>query len=240
MPQAFPPDPFQMRDLSAYQFTSHTGQGAADSDQLVKGISYVFSNSFGSNPKTGQPYRLGPKTTRERLLSTNHVFVARHADGIAGYLYARVISSSLGTVGWIDSLAVLPLHRRRGVATQLVNEFVSKVGDCRWVGCATPNPIAALVITNIVHGATYVGECRSPQEVISVIEEIRPQCPDLRGADFNPTRLLVKTTFTPTMSEDSTEWRPPNPSEPPPWWASLENLPDEYEALLVIDRTAGS
>ncbi len=82
----------------------------------------------------------------------------------------------------------------------------------------------------------YVEGCRPSPEVISMIEYIRPKCPDLRGTDFNPTRLLVKTKFTPVKSEDTTEWRPPHPSEPPPWWASLENLPDDYEALLIIDR----
>ncbi len=227
-----------MKDLSAYEFSSYSGVDAANSDALVKGISSVFSNSFGENPKTGKPYRLGPTTTKERLLSTNHVFVAQHSEGMTGYLYARVISSGRGSAGWIDSLTVLPAHRRRGVATRLVNEFVSTVSGCRWVGCATPNPVAALVITKSVSGAWYIGECHAPEEVIFMIEEIRPKCPDLRGADFNPARLLVKTRFTPVMSADVTEWRPPHPSEPPPWWASLENLPDEYEALLIIDREA--
>lgn len=229
-----------MKDVSAYQFSSYGGQEAADSDPLVRGISHVFSNSFGSNPKTGQPYRLGQKKTKERPLSTKWVFVARHHEGMAGYLYARVLSSSTGAVGWIDSMAVLPQHRRKGVATYLVNDFAAKMSDCRWVGCATPNPIAALVITKAVSGSTYIGECHAPDDVIAMIEEIRPKCPDLRGADFSPARLLVQTTFTPTMSEDTTEWRPPHPSEPPPWWASLENLPEEYEALLIIDRSTNN
>lgn len=227
-----------MKDLFAYEFLSCRGQAAADSDAIIKGISSIFSNSFGTNPKTGKPYRLGTKTTRERLLSTNHVFVARHAEEMTGYLYARVLTSRRGKVGWIDSLAVLPLHRRKGLGTRLVNEFVSTAADCRWVGCATPNPIAAFVVTKTVGGTTYIGECRAPEEVIAVFEEIRPRCPDLQGADFNPARLLIKTKFTPVRSEDTTEWRPPHPSEPPPWWASLENLPEEYEALLIIDRNA--
>lgn len=202
----------------------------------MRGVSSVFSHSFGENPKTRRPYRLGPKTTRERLFSTNHVFVAQNPEGMVGYLYARILGSCSGTVGWIDSLAVLPLHRRKGVATRLVEEFLTKVSECRWAGCATPNPIAALVITRAVKGTTYVEGCQPPREVISMIEDIRPKCPDLRGTDFNPARLLVKTQFTPVRSEDTTEWKPPHPSEPPPWWASLENLPDDYEALIIIDR----
>lgn len=225
-----------MSDLSAYEFHAYGGPEAAGFDSLVKGISTVFSNSFGTNPKTGSPYRLGPRKTRERLLTTNHVMVAQHSQGMVGYLYARVINSGMGKVGWIDSLAVLPPYRLRGVATRLVSELVSVAQDCRWVGCATPNPIAALVITRAVTGAVYVGECHAPPEVILMIEEIRSRCPDLQGADFSPARLLVKTKFTPVLSEDTTEWRPPHPSEPPPWWASLENLPEEHEALLIIDR----
>ena len=227
-----------MNDLFDYRFRAYSGQEAADSESLVKGISYVFSHSFGTNPKTGKAYRLGPKTTKERLMTTNYVVIAQHSEEVIGYLYARVIKSGRGKVGWIDSLAVLPPHRRKGIGTRLVNDFVSTTSDTRWIGCATPNPIAALVITKTVKGAAYIGECHAPEEVISMVEEIRPRCPDLQGADFNPTRLLVKTQFTPVRSEDSTEWRPPHPSEPPPWWASLENLPKEYEALLIIDRKA--
>ena len=202
----------------------------------MKGVSAVFSHSFGENPKTRKPYRLGPKTTRERLSTTNHLIAAECSDDMVGYLYSRILNSGSETVGWIDSLAVLPLHRRKGVATRLVEELLFQVTACRWVGCATPNPIAALVITRAMKGITYVEGCQPPREVISMIEDIRPKCPDLRGTDFNPTRLLVKTKFTPLRSEDTTEWKPPHPTEPPPWWASLENLPDDYEALVIIDR----
>lgn len=225
-----------MKDLSAYQFHSFPGPEASETDHLVKGVSTVFSHSFGENPKTKKPYRLGPKTTRERLSSTNHLFAAQASEEMVGYLYSRTLDSGSGSIAWIDSLAVLPLHRRRGVATRLVEDFISKVSGCRWVGCATPNPVAAFVITRAVRGTTYVEGSHPPQEIISMIEDIRPKCPDLRGTDFNPTRLLVKTQFTPVKSEDTTEWKPPHPSEPPPWWASLENLPDDYEALIIIDR----
>lgn len=196
----------------------------------------MFSHSFGKNPKTDKPYRLGPKTTRDRLSTTSYLFAGQYPHEMVGYLYARILESGSGTVGWIDSLAVLPLHRRKGVATKLVEEFLSRASECRWIGCATPNPIAALVITRTVNGRTYVEGSQPSAEVVAMIEEIRPQCPDLQGTDFNPARLLVKTKFTPVKSEDTTEWKPPHPSEPPPWWASLENLPEEYEALLIIDR----
>jgi GNAT superfamily N-acetyltransferase len=226
-----------MNPLEEYSFSVHVGSEAAHTPEIVEGISDVFSHSFGTNPRTGKHYRLGPKTTKDRLLSTGHVFVARSAENeIIAYLYARVIRSEHGIVVWVDSLAVLPTHRLKGIATHLVTQLLETIPESRWVGCATPNPVAAWVITKGVGGTPYLGECDPPHEVISMIEYIRPQCPDLQGADFNPTKLLVKTKFTPVMSEDATEWRPPHPSEPPPWWASLENLPEGYEALLIIDR----
>jgi GNAT superfamily N-acetyltransferase len=225
-----------MNQQSPYDYRRLAGCDAAQSTDIVNAVSHIFSNSFGTNPQTGQPYTLGPKTTRKRLDRTDHVFTAQHkANGFIGYLYARRIPYSQGAVGWIDSLAVLPAHRRKGVASSLVKKLTLATPDCRWFGCATPNPIAALVITNVVRGKTYIGDCNPPAEVVSVINEIRPQCPDLSGVEFNPRTLLVRTTFTPVSIDDTKEWNPPHPSEPPPWWSSLTNLPSEYEALLLID-----
>lgn len=219
-----------------YDFQYYPATEAANTPEVVKAISHVFSNSFGNNPD-GKPYRLGLKTTKTRLESTDHVIVAQSPmDDIVGYLYARVINYSNGMVGWIDSVAVMPNHRRKNVATHLVDKLLSRIPETKWVGCATPNPIAAFVITKVVPGTAYVGECNPPQEVIEMINEIRASCPDLRGADFNHRKLLVRTNFTPVSSEETTEWSPPQPTEPPPWWASLRNLPSDYEALLVIDR----
>ena len=227
-----------MNERDAYEFSAYKGMDAAAIPSLVDAVSHIFCNSFGTTPQ-GKPYRLGPKKTKERLESTDLLFVAQHqTEGIIGYLYARILPYTHGIVGWIDSLAVLPHHRRKKVATRLVDTLIEALSTCRWVGCATPNPIAALVITNVVHGKVYIGECSPSQEFIDMINEIRPQCPDLSGADFNARSLRVKTHFTPVSSEETREWSPPHPSEPPPWWASLQNLPSEYEALLVIDRVA--
>ncbi len=228
------------RSDNPYDFRYYPARDAAASSEVINAISRVFSSSFGSSPK-GRPYRLGPRMTKARIESTHHVIVSRHhadADEIVGYVYASVIAYAKEVVGWIDSLAVMPNHRRRKIATRLVDDLLGRIPDCRWVGCATPNPIAALVITRVVRGHAFVGECQLPQEVIDMIEQIRPRCPDLRGADFNPRKLLVRTNFSPVCSEDTTDWSPPHPSEPPPWWASLKNLPNNHEALLIIDRKA--
>lgn len=219
-----------------YDFLPYTGAEAANTPELVKAISFVFSHSFGINPKTKEPYKLGPKKTKERLQSTGYLFVSHlNKASIVGYLYGRVIEITNGRVGWIDSLAVLPDHRRKGVGSNLVRQFNLKLSDCRWFGCATPNPIAALVVSKVIEGRLFVDRCNPPEEVITMINDIRPRCPDLRGASFNPTELRIKTDFTPISSEETLDWNPPQPSEPPPWWSSLKNLPNRYEALLIID-----
>lgn len=220
-----------------YQFQSHSGSSASESSLLVQAVSSIFSNSFGTNPKTQQPYRLGPKTTKKRLALAHRLFLASdEADHSVGYLFATEIASSRGSVGWIDSLAVLPQHRRKGVGTRLVENFAEHFASVRWIGCATPNPIAVFVITKVVKGELYIGECAPTDELLAMINDIRPLCQDLSGVDFNPSSLLVRTKFHPSGTGDNREWSPPQPTEPPPWWSSLENLPNQYEALLIVDK----
>ena len=220
-----------------YQFQSYSGSSASESSSLVHAVSSIFSNSFGINPNTQQPYRLGSKTTKKRLALAHRLFLASDkANHSVGYLFATEIASSLGSVGWIDSLAVLPEHRRKRVGTRLVENFAQHFANVRWIGCATPNPIAAFVITKVVKGTLFIGECDPTEELVAMINEIRSLCQDLRGVDFNPRSLLVRTQFHPSDTGDSRGWSPPQPTEPPPWWSSLENLPSQYEALLIVDK----
>ena len=222
----------------SFQFQNHSSSSASESPSLVHAVSSIFSNSFGINPKTRQPYRLGPKTTKKRLALAHRLLLASdEADHSVGYLFATKISSSRGSVGWIDSLAVMPPHRRKGVGTRLVENFAEHFASVRWIGCATPNPIAAFVITKVVKGELYIGECDPTEELVDMINEIRPLCQDLSGVDFNPSSLLVRTQFHPSDTGDNREWCPPHPTEPPPWWSSLENLSSQYEALLIVDKS---
>lgn len=225
-----------MEAPAGYEYESFRGLTASEDHFLVSAVSEIFSSSFGNNPKTGKPYRLGPKTTRERLKSTDYLFLAKNSKAKhVGYLYGREIGYLENSVGWIDSVAVLPDFRRKGIATQLVGNLVKLFSNARWVGCATPNPVAALVVTKVVKGKVYVGDCNTPQEIIIMLNSIRAHCPDLRGAEFNSKSLLIRTNFSPTHSGDSREWSPPEPTEPPPWWSTLEKLPSQYEALLVAE-----
>lgn len=221
-----------------YRLERHSAPHAAKDSTLVAAVAHIFSHSFGTNPKTGQPYRLGPKTTRERLQGTTDLIIGFEdsTSSAMGYIYGRTIESPQGLMVWIDSLAVEPEHRRKGLGTKLVSTLILAHASCRWVGCATPNPVAALVITRAIGGHAYAGECSPPTELVRMIESVRGRIPDLRGAEFNATRLLVRTSFNPTSTGDSKDWIPPHPSEPPPWWSSLAHLPSEHEALLVIDR----
>ncbi len=227
-----------LADGLPYTYQHYPASHAAEDSALVGSVARVFSNSFGTNPSTGQPYRLGPNTTKSRLRGTKDLVVAVDVsqDMVAGYVYGRSVISSEGPVLWIDSLAVLPDHRRQGLGTTLVRSLAALHQEANWVGCATPNPVAALVITRATGGRPYAGECSPPSQLLVMIESIRGKIPDLQGADFNPVRLLVRTRFSPTSTGDSKEWTPPHPSEPPPWWGSLEHLPSDHEALLIIDR----
>ncbi len=148
------------------------------------------------------------------MKSTDHLFLAKNSEEKhIGYLYG---SPYLGNfVVWIDSMAVLPDFRRRGIGTQLLTNIVQHFSSARWLGCATPNPVTVFVVYKVVKGTVYVGASRR------MIKAIKPFCPDLSGAEFNAKKLLVRTGFQPKHSGDSREWSPPEPTEPPPWWSSL-------------------
>jgi len=50
-----------------YDFLPYTGAEAANTPELVKAISFVFSHSFGINPKTKEPYKLGAKKDKRKV-----------------------------------------------------------------------------------------------------------------------------------------------------------------------------
>lgn len=216
--------------------TRFSGPPAARNETVTGLVSKIFNESFGYRPD-GKPYRLGPKSTAERLASTDFLFIAGDKQSGIGYLFGKEIPSMGGRIAWIESMAVLPLYRRQGIATALIQEFRRATKGSSKIGCATPNPIAALVVTRAVPGTVYIGNCYPPAAVLHMLSEIRQHCFDLRGCAIQKKPLRIKTGFSPLSRSDEREWNPRTPSDPPYWWNELEHLPNDYEALLVIDRT---
>jgi GNAT superfamily N-acetyltransferase len=169
-------------------------------------------------------------------LQTDYVFLAGGSSAAIGYLFGKEIPSSMGRIAWIESMAVLPIYRRQGVATSLVRAFSEVTQAAPRLGCATPNPIAALVVSRAVEGEMFVGQCGTPDRLVQLLKEIRHNCFDLRGCSMEESNLTIKTGFSPLSRSDQREWRPRYPQPEPAWWSSIEHLPNAYEALLIIER----
>lgn len=221
--------------LASHSISRLAGLAAASDADAVRLVSNIFNESFGFRPD-GKPYRMGPKSVSERLLSTDYLFIAGDTRSGVGYLFGKEIPSSAGRVAWIESMAVLPLYRRQGIATNLVRSFVSATKAAPFVGFATPNPIAGHVITRCVPGNLYIGRCFPPFPVYRMLKEIQDNCFDLRGCALDKENLLIKTGFSPLSRSDQRQWAPREAMEAPKWWTFLEQLPNAFEALVVIKR----
>lgn len=220
----------QPQSISCY-----SGLSAASNERLVKLVSCIFNESFGFRPD-GKPYRLGPKSVTERLTETDYLFVAGDEWSGIGYLFGKEIPSSLGRIAWIESMAVLPMYRRNGIATELVRSFATTTKAASRLGFATPNPIAALIATKQIPGKTYVGPCHPPYTIRRILKEIRQYCFDLRGCFIDEVNLTIRTGFSPLSRSDERKWSPRRPSPEPSWWKLIEHLPNEFEALLIIEK----
>lgn len=221
--------------LASHSISKLAGFAAASDVDAVRLVSNIFNESFGFRPD-GKPYRLGPKSVSERLLSTDYLFIAGDTRSGVGYLFGKEIPSSAGRVAWIESMAVLPIYRRQGIATALVKSFVSATKAAPFVGFATPNPIAGHVITRCVPGNLYIGRCFPPFPVYQMLKEIQDNCFDLRGCALDKENLLIKTGFSPLSRSDERQWAPREAMEAPKWWTFIEHLPNAFEALVVIKR----
>ncbi|TAJ10606.1 MAG: N-acetyltransferase [Nitrospirae bacterium] len=221
-------------EASAAGIQAYAAPIAATNPQLVKLVSHIFNESFGYRPD-GRPYRLGPKSVSERLQETDHLFVAGDEQSGVGYLFGKEITSSQGRIAWIESMAVLPLYRRRGIATAMVKRFWQATKNAPRFGCATPNPIAALIVSRVVPGKLYVGQSDPPHHLRRLLKEIKQNCFDLRGCSIDERTLTIKTGFSPLSRSDERDWSPRTPQAPPHWWAWIQHLPNEFEALLLIE-----
>ena len=215
--------------------TCYPARSAAADEALVKIVSSIFNESFGFRPD-GKPYRMGPKSITERLLETDYLLVAGDDRSGIGYLFGKEIPSSHGRIAWIESMAVLPLYRRNGVATSLVRYFQALTKMAPRFGFATPNPIAALIATKEVLGKPYIGSCYPPYTLRLLLKEIRQNCFDLRGCHIDEDHFRIRTGFSPLSRSDQREWSPRRNIPEPTWWNSIQHLPNEFEALLVIEK----
>lgn len=213
----------------------YSGPKAGSVPGIVKLVSHIFNESFGFRPD-GKPYRLGPKSVSERLSSTDYLFIAGGEAFGLGYLFGKEIASSSGRIAWIESMAVLPLYRRQGVATTLVKKFHLATKGAYFLGCATPNPIAAYVVTRVVSGHLYIGSCHPPFRIYGMLKEIQQNCFDLRGCSLDNANLRIRTGFSPLSRSDQRQWCPSELKDPPAWWSAIEHLPNQFEALLIIKR----
>lgn len=103
------------------------------------------------------------------------------------------------------------------------------------MGFAIPNPIAALIATRLLPGKAYMGACHPPYSLRRLLKEIRQHGFDLRGCFVDEYNLTIKTGFSPLSRSDQREWSPRPPSPEPPWWNVIAHLPNEFEALLIIE-----
>lgn len=223
------------RGFSTPPITQYPALSAAENECLVKLVSNMFNESFGFRPD-GKPYRMGPKSITDRLRETDYLLVAGDEHSGIGYLFGKEIPSSQGRIAWIESMAVLPLYRRNGVATALLKHFCSLTKMAPRFGFATPNPIAALIATREIPGKTYLGSCHPPYSLRLLLKEIRQNCFDLRGCHIDEDHFRIRTGFSPLSRSDQREWNPRRDIPEPTWWSSIQHLPNEFEALLVIEQ----
>ncbi len=214
---------------------SLAGYQAAASEETSRRISHIFNESCGYRPD-GKQYSLDPKSVPEGLQQTDYVFLAGESDTAIGYLFGKEIPSSMGRIAWIESMAVLPLYRRQGVATSLLRSFVNATKAAPRLGCATPNPIAALIVSRTVDGKMFLGKCGTPYRLVQLLKEIRQHCFDLRSCSIDESNLTIRTGFSPLSRCDQREWLPRTFQPQPQWWNSIEHLPNDFEALLIIER----
>ena len=174
------------------------GPEAARNEPVTGLVSKIFNESFGYRPD-GKPYRLGPKSTAERLASTDFLLIAGDEQSGIGYLFGKEIPAMGGRIAWIESMAVLPLYRKQGIATALLHKFCLTTKGSSKVGCATPNPIAALVVTRAVPGTLYIGNCNPPAAMLHMLREIRQHCFDLRGCAIQTKTVTNKNRIQPAF-----------------------------------------
>ena len=85
-------------------------------------------------------------------------------------------------------------------------------------------------------GTVYRPGNPAPKDIIESLEFIKHRCEDLKGAEIDAAKMIIKTNFSVDIDPSERTWSSETKALEPPWWAELANLPENYESLLVIQR----
>lgn len=206
-------------------------------------VSRIFCAApFGVNPRTSKPHILGPRRMYERLQRCSYLCLASSAGVPCGYMFGTEYDQEmLARIAWLDSICVMKGFRRRGIATAMLDLFSRGIGRFEWLGATSPNPITPLVLEKMRLGNIYLPGHPAPTEILDSLEFIKHRCEDLKDAEIDRAKMLIRTNFSVRLESEERIWAQPKDSRSeslrePPWWKFLENLPEDYESLLIIHR----
>jgi hypothetical protein len=203
-------------------------------------VSRIFCTDFGINPKTNKPHILGPRLMMARLQRCSYLCLASVRNTPVGYMFGTEYNQLYTKIAWLDSICVVREHRKRGLATAMLDMFARRVPEFEWLGATSPNPITTIVLHKLQLGKIYgPGTDPAPESVLKGLQTIANQVEDLKNCEIDHKAMRIKTKFTVTIEESDRRWvGRTDASVEPPWWTQLVNLPAEWEALLLIKRDA--
>jgi SAM-dependent methyltransferase/GNAT superfamily N-acetyltransferase len=203
-------------------------------------VSRIFCTSFGKNPHTKKMHVLGPKRMHERLKRCSYLCLAGVGGRSVGYMFGTEYRDLFTTIAWLDSICVLKEHRRKGLATAMLDAFARAVPQFNWLGATSPNPVTPLVLEKLKLGQIYLPGRPVPSSlrhtIYTMLDNIQGRCEDLKGCEIDKEQMLVRTRFAIDLDREERDWN--KGESAPAWWTQLANLPSEHESLLIIHRDA--
>lgn len=79
------------------------------------------------NKKINSPSSLALKKKFEGIISSKKevILVAELKDKIVAYIHGMIFKNLYSKGGWVEDIFVLREYRKRGIATDLINEFIA-------------------------------------------------------------------------------------------------------------------
>ena len=157
--------------------TRFSGPEAARNETVTALVSKIFNESFGYRPD-GKPYRLGPKSTAERLASTDFLFIAGDEQSGIGYLFGKEIPSH-ERKNRLDRVngGVATLPETRYIATALIQEF--RLGNQRIIKNRLRDPESYCGFggdQDRTRNRCISETAKPPAAVLHMLREIRQHC----------------------------------------------------------------